>query len=63
MVEENRKLYVRRVKEKNEKELSRRRQQEERDERTAVQREIWEKEILPNWDAIKRTKRVRELWV
>ena len=24
---------------------------------------IWEKEIFPNWDALKRTKRVRELWV
>lgn len=24
---------------------------------------VWEKEIFPNWDAVKRTKRVRELWV
>lgn len=24
---------------------------------------IWEKEVFPNWDALKRTKRVRELWV
>jgi len=24
---------------------------------------IWEKEIFPNWDALKRTKRVRELWI
>ena len=24
---------------------------------------IWEREILPNWDAVKRTKRVRELWI
>lgn len=24
---------------------------------------IWEKEIIPNWDQVKRTKRVRELWV
>lgn len=26
-------------------------------------REIWEKEIFPNWDSLKRTKRVRELWI
>mmetsp|Transcript_25553 Transcript_25553/g.24851 ORF Transcript_25553/g.24851 Transcript_25553/m.24851 type:complete len:87 (+) Transcript_25553:1970-2230(+) len=24
---------------------------------------IWEKEIIPNWDSLKRTKRVRELWI
>jgi hypothetical protein len=24
---------------------------------------IWEKEIFPNWDSLKRTKRVRELWI
>lgn len=24
---------------------------------------IWEKEILPNWDQVKRTKRVREIWI
>lgn len=24
---------------------------------------IWEKEIFPNWEALKRTKRVRELWI
>ena len=24
---------------------------------------IWEKDFLPNWDQVKRTKRVRELWV
>jgi hypothetical protein len=24
---------------------------------------IWEGELLPNWDQIKRTKRVRELWI
>lgn len=24
---------------------------------------IWEKELLPNWDQVKRTKRVRELWI
>ena len=26
-------------------------------------KEIWEKEIFPNWDSLKRTKRVRELWI
>ena len=24
---------------------------------------IWEAEILPNWDQVKRTKRVREIWI
>jgi hypothetical protein len=24
---------------------------------------IWETEILPNWDQVKRTKRVREMWI
>jgi hypothetical protein len=24
---------------------------------------IWVQEIFPNWDNVKRTKRVRELWI
>ena len=24
---------------------------------------VWEKEIFPNWEALKRTKRVREMWI
>lgn len=29
----------------------------------ADQIRIWENEILPNWDQVKRTKRVREMWI
>jgi hypothetical protein len=24
---------------------------------------LWEKEILPSWDLVKKTRKVRELWV
>ena len=31
--------------------------------RVEASRKVWENEILPNWDTVKNTKRVRELWV
>ena len=38
-------------------------EQEKKEKRMHEMKEIWENEIFPNWDAIKRTKRVRELWI
>lgn len=34
-----------------------------KEKRMVEVRTIWEKEIFPNWDSLKRTKRVRELWI
>ena len=31
--------------------------------RVEASRMLWEKEILPNWDLVKKTRKVRELWV
>ena len=38
-------------------------EQEKKEKKLIELKEIWENEILPNWDQVKRTKRVRELWV
>jgi TBC1 domain family member 12 len=38
-------------------------EQERREKRVQELIAIWDKEILPNWDQVKRTKRVRELWI
>ena len=62
-MDENRKMYIKKIKEKNEKEMQKRKIQEEKERRQQKLREIWELEVLPNWDTLKRTKRVRELWV
>ena len=40
-----------------------RQEQERKEKRMQEMKNIWEKEIIPNWDQVKRTKRVRELWV
>lgn len=63
LVDENRKMYIRKIKEKNEKEVKRKKDVEEKERKQQMQREIWELDVLPNWDTLKRTKRVRELWV
>jgi hypothetical protein len=28
-----------------------------------MQIKAWETEIMPNWEQVKRTKRVREMWI
>ena len=38
-------------------------EQDKKEKRMQEMKGVWEKEILPNWDQVKRTKRVRELWV
>jgi len=31
--------------------------------RLKIQIKTWETEVLPNWEQVKRTKRVREMWI
>jgi hypothetical protein len=31
--------------------------------RLKMQIKTWETEVLPNWEQVKRTKRVREMWI
>ncbi len=63
LVEENRKQYIKKVKER-EKGLEKKRiEQDRKDKRMQEMKSIWERDILPNWDQVKRTKRVRELWI
>jgi hypothetical protein len=38
-------------------------EQGRKEKRMVDMKNIWEKEIFPNWEALKRTKRVRELWI
>ncbi len=38
-------------------------EQEAKEKRMHEMKNIWEKEIFPNWDSLKKTKRVRELWI
>jgi len=41
-----------------------RRVEEEKITRKILERtKTWETEILPSWDLVKRTKRVREMWI
>ena len=36
---------------------------EKKERHLAETLKIWEREFLPNWDQVKRTKRLRELWI
>lgn len=63
LVEENRKQYLEKVREKERLEEAKRREVEKKERRQNENQAVWEKELLPNWDQVKRTKRVRELWI
>jgi hypothetical protein len=63
LVEDNRKEYVKKVREKERMIEKKKVEQEMKEKRMHDMKNIWEKEIFPNWDALKRTKRVRELWI
>jgi hypothetical protein len=54
---------VKKVKEKERETEKKRIESEGKERRMHEMKTIWEKEIFPNWDSLKRTKRVRELWI
>jgi hypothetical protein len=63
IVEADRKEYLNRKKEKT-REIDRKKSvKQKRLVRVEATKMIWEKEILPNWDTMKKSKKVRELWV
>lgn len=63
LVEQNRKEYLKKLRDRERLMDKKRQEQEKKEKRMHEMKEIWENEIFPNWDAIKRTKRVREVWI
>jgi len=49
-VEENRKQYIKKVKERERLVEKKRQEQERKERRMQEMKNIWEKEIIPNWD-------------
>jgi hypothetical protein len=62
-VEENRKQYLQKVRDREREQEKKRIEIEKKEKRMAESIGVWERELLPNWDQVKRTKRVRELWI
>jgi TBC1 domain family member 14 len=62
LIEENRTMYIQKLKKKEKEIKDRRIKEREREERESELKLIWEKEILPNWSQIKDTKKVISLW-
>jgi len=62
-VEADRKEYLQRKKEKTREIDKKKSVRQKRLVRVEANRMLWEKEILPNWDTLKKSKKVRELWV
>ena len=60
LVEENRRQYMEKQRLKKEEAEQKLARAVEKEERLA---EVWEREILADWDNLKSTARVRELWV
>ena len=60
LVEENRRQYMEKQRQKKEEADKKLAREHEKEERLAS---VWEKEILPDWDNLKSTGKVRELWV
>ena len=50
LVEENRKQYIKKVKERERMMEKKRQEQEKKERRMQEMKNVWEKEILPNWD-------------
>ena len=63
LVEKNRKEYIKKVKDRERVINKKKQEQEKKERRMHEMKEIWENEIFPYWDSLKRTKRVRELWI
>ena len=63
LVEDNRKQYLKKVKDREKVVQNKRLEQDVKEQRMHDMKNLWENEILPNWDQLKRTKRVRELWI
>ena len=63
LVEENRKQYLQKIKDKEKQVRKQREEQQAKEHKMSKMKEIWEEEVFPNWDLLKRTKRVRELWI
>jgi hypothetical protein len=50
LVEENRKQYLERVREKEKAEELKRKEHERREKKIAENQAMWERDVLPNWD-------------
>lgn len=63
MVEKDRQEYLRIKKEKQKKMEKKRNDEKKKQAKIEKAIPIWEREIFPNWENLKRSKRVRELWI
>ena len=63
IVEKDRKAYLKKKQELQAEAERREADEKEQQKKLEAKINIWTTEIFPNWDNVKRTKRVREMWI